>query len=133
MLVPPRSSVCVSTLMQQQQQQIVAISASGTGNNKLPPLLCPEGERVLLLAYCLLPGDDWLCAGVTDERGALLDTALINLRPATQDVPKQPGKEWRHRLRHSQIADALQRLWQFAQGVMLTQEVRNWRLVSFFD
>ncbi|KAL3083455.1 hypothetical protein niasHS_011257 [Heterodera schachtii] len=105
-------------------------TTSTTASSKLPLLLCPEGERVLFLAYCILPGDDWLCAAVTDERGTLLDTTLINLWcPQLAQSTAGMGKEWRHRQRHSQIADALQRLWMFAQSVMLTQEVRNWRLV----
>lgn len=102
--------------------------ASLSAHHKLQ-LLNPD-ERVLFLAYHLLPGDDWLCAAVTDERGALLDTALINLAlPPNAMLPADPNKEWRHKQRHSQIADALHRLWIFAQSVMLGQAVHQWRLV----
>lgn len=109
-----------------------ANKASAT--SALPLLLCADGERVLLLAYCILPGDEWLCAACTDERGALLDTVVINIAVPNLPVPPsaEGAKEWRHRQRHSQITDALQRLWAFAQSVMLQQEVRNWRLVSCF-
>lgn len=134
-----RAQLAATSLHASSQQTLFAANAA-----KLPLLLCPEGERVLLVAYCLLPAaadygmqpddcsSEWLCAAATDERGALLDTALINIS-APQLPPPAQGKEWRPRQRHSQIADALQRLWQFAQSVMLQQEVRNWRLVSFLE
>jgi hypothetical protein len=77
-------------------------------------------ERVLFLAYCLIADGNWLCASVTDERGSLLDTAFINLNvPSEDSLPSlEPQKEWRHRERHSQIADALQRLWLFVRSVV---------------
>uniref|UniRef100_A0A183C4A1 Mediator of RNA polymerase II transcription subunit 13 n=1 Tax=Globodera pallida TaxID=36090 RepID=A0A183C4A1_GLOPA len=129
-LLAPARSFPVS-LLNNASGHTNAYSSIASNNNKVPLLLCPEGERVLFLAYCILPGDDWLCAAVTDERGALLDNTLINLCPSTTTTGQTPGVgiEWRHRQRHSQIADALQRLWMFAQSVMLMQEVRNWRLV----
>uniref|UniRef100_A0A914HFG2 Mediator of RNA polymerase II transcription subunit 13 n=1 Tax=Globodera rostochiensis TaxID=31243 RepID=A0A914HFG2_GLORO len=129
-LLAPARSFPVS-LLNNASGHTNAYSSIASNNNRVPLLLCPEGERVLFLAYCILPGDDWLCAAVTDERGALLDNTLINLCPSTTTSAQTPGVgiEWRHRQRHSQIADALQRLWMFAQSVMLMQEVRNWRLV----
>uniref|UniRef100_A0A915MGN6 Mediator of RNA polymerase II transcription subunit 13 n=1 Tax=Meloidogyne javanica TaxID=6303 RepID=A0A915MGN6_MELJA len=100
-----------------------------SGGHKLQ-LLSPD-ERILFLAYCLIADGKWLCASVTDERGSLLDTTLINLNVPSEDTlpPLEQQKEWKHKERHSQIADALQRLWLFVRSVMLGQEVHQWRLV----
>lgn len=82
--------------------------------------LLNSDERILFLAYCLIADGKWLCASVTDERGSLLDTALINLNVPSEDSlpPLEPQKEWRHRERHSQISDALQRLWLFIRSIV---------------
>jgi hypothetical protein len=93
-------------------------TAQTASNGHKLQLLNPE-ERVLFLAYCLLPNNDWLCAAVTDERGALLDTTLINIAvPPGSLPPAEANKEWRIKKRHSQIADAIQRLWLFVQSVV---------------
>jgi hypothetical protein len=82
-------------------------------------------DRILLMTYCLLPKEDMLCAAVTDERGSLLDTASINLAIPSALPPTEPQKEWRHKHRHSQIADALQRLWHFIQSVVSFSHSKN--------
>lgn len=89
-----------------------------SGGHKLQ-LLSPD-ERILFLAYCLIADGKWLCASVTDERGSLLDTTLINLNVPSEDTlpPLEQQKEWKHKERHSQIADALQRLWLFVRCVV---------------
>ncbi|KAJ1530725.1 hypothetical protein ONE63_005583 [Megalurothrips usitatus] len=94
-----------------------------------PYILAPVKEKsdnaeaseeccVLYLSYCLSEDQRWLLASATDERGAILDTTVINIH-----IPNRSRRK-----KASVRRIGLQKLMDFILGVM-SQSVRPWRLV----
>ncbi|XP_052125419.1 mediator of RNA polymerase II transcription subunit 13-like isoform X1 [Frankliniella occidentalis] len=85
---------------------------------KSDPAEAAEECCVLYLSYCLSEDQRWLLASATDERGAILDTAVINIH-----IPNRSRRK-----KASARRIGLQKLMDFILGVM-SQSVRPWRLV----
>lgn len=85
---------------------------------KSDPVEAAEECCVLYLSYCLSEDQRWLLASATDDRGAILDTAVINVH-----IPNRSRRK-----KASARRIGLQKLMDFILGVM-SQSVRPWRLV----
>lgn len=85
---------------------------------KSDPVEASEECCVLYLSYCLSEDQRWLLASATDERGAILDTAVINIY-----IPNRSRRK-----KASARRMGLQKLMDFTLGVM-SQSVKPWRLV----
>lgn len=85
---------------------------------KSDPVEASEECCVLYLSYCLSEDQRWLLASATDERGAILDTAVINIH-----IPNRSRRK-----KASARRMGLQKLMDFTLGVM-SQSVKPWRLV----
>ncbi|XP_022903442.1 mediator of RNA polymerase II transcription subunit 13 isoform X2 [Onthophagus taurus] len=77
-----------------------------------------EQASVLYLSYCLSEDQSWLLAVVTDERGEIFETIMINI-----DIPNRSRRK-----KASARRVGLLKLMDFVLGVM-SQNVKPWRLV----
>ena len=77
-----------------------------------------EQCSVLYLSYCLSQDQSWLLGAVTDDRGELFETVIINV-----DIPNR-----NRRKKVSARRSGLQKLMDFVLGVM-SQSTRPWRLI----